>query len=141
MVAYEEASGSHFILHLMSVILFHDAYLLEHVRLESVNSRAVEHLLGWEDDECDRIFEDLHSVIRVRRFGRHELGISFYHKSFLDYLLDSGRWFASADVVCGQLTISAIDHVLASKVSHRKSLPNILFNLTFNLQRQAQRCL
>ncbi|KAJ2936175.1 hypothetical protein H1R20_g919, partial [Candolleomyces eurysporus] len=100
---------------LMSYMLINDLYIIEH--RNPVNPGAAEHILKWEDDECNRIVEDLHSVILVQQNPSSDgAQISFYHKSFLDYLLDSSRcrsFHVSSAELFADLTLKALGHVIA----------------------------
>jgi hypothetical protein len=97
---------------LMTLMLINDLHIIEEQDL--VDSRAVEHFLAWDDDECDRVAEDLHSVVQVKETtdSPSQKHISFYHKSFLDYLLDSSRcqsFYVSPDAIFADLTIKALN--------------------------------
>jgi hypothetical protein len=109
---------------LMTLMLIHDLYIIEEEG--PVDPRVIEQFLAWDNEECDRIVEDLHSVISVdnrrRQYRRYDsfwstltLGISFYHKSFLEYLLDSSRcqtFYISPDAVLAHLTIKALNRII-----------------------------
>ncbi|RXW16272.1 hypothetical protein EST38_g9580 [Candolleomyces aberdarensis] len=101
---------------LMSYILINDLYIIEHQN--PINPGAAEYFLKWEDDECNRIVEDLHSVIQVQQApGSKGNKVSFYHKSFLDYLLDSSRcrsFHVSPAELFADLTLEALRHVTAA---------------------------
>ncbi|KAJ2923876.1 hypothetical protein H1R20_g13213, partial [Candolleomyces eurysporus] len=101
---------------LMSYILINDLYIIEH--RNPVNPGAAEHFLKWGDDKCNRIVEDLHSVIQVQQTpGSKGNKVSFYHKSFLDYLLDSSRcrsFHVSPAELFADLTLEALRHVTAA---------------------------
>ncbi|RXW20396.1 hypothetical protein EST38_g5448 [Candolleomyces aberdarensis] len=102
---------------LMSFVLIGDLHIIEVQSL--AGARTIERLLMWDDHECNHIFDDLQSVIRVTDYGYGELNklnIAFYHKSFLDYLLDSSRcrsFHVPPDMLIGDLAVKSLDHVLA----------------------------
>ncbi|RXW16269.1 hypothetical protein EST38_g9583 [Candolleomyces aberdarensis] len=80
-------------------------------------ARAIESVLQWDDSECDRLVEDLYSVAQVKpSVTRGEFVISFYHKSFLDYLLDSSRsqsFHMPPDVLFADLAMKVLNHINA----------------------------
>ncbi|RXW11551.1 hypothetical protein EST38_g14304 [Candolleomyces aberdarensis] len=82
-----------------------------------------EQFLLLDEGESGRIVEDLHSVIRINRRdsialpSQQNIATSFYHKSFLDYLLDSGRcqpFYVSPTFIFVDLAIKSLDRILAA---------------------------
>ncbi|KAJ2925740.1 hypothetical protein H1R20_g11348, partial [Candolleomyces eurysporus] len=120
--AYEESFEGEgecprLIYRLMVFILIGDLRIIEDQTL--IGARTIERFLMWDDHECNHILDDLHSVIRVtnRSLGEFDrLDIAFYHKSFLDYLLDSTRcrsFHIPPDMLIADLAIKSLDHLLA----------------------------
>ncbi|KAJ2927955.1 hypothetical protein H1R20_g9122, partial [Candolleomyces eurysporus] len=82
-----------------------------------------EQFLLLDEGESGRIVEDLHSVIRINRRSsialpsQQGIATSFYHKSFLDYLLDPGRcqsFYVPPTLIFVDLAIKSLDRILAA---------------------------
>jgi hypothetical protein len=119
-VAYEESYEGEgecprLIHRLLSFMVMADLCTIEGKAFTDIE--AIECVLKWDGGECHRLVEDLHSVAQVKHdVSKGGFGISFYHKSFLDYLLDATRsqsFHVSPEVLFADLTARAFDHVIA----------------------------
>jgi hypothetical protein len=90
-----------------------------------IDRSAIECALEWEEGECNRLIEDLYSVAHVKPSPfRDEFRISFYHKSFLDFLRDPGRsqsFYVSPEVLFADLTARALNHVIAVDLDRKST--------------------